>query len=229
MISSTYYCQMIPKILTNFQMYISVPFMKLRQQFRRLCCFFKIQSWLYSKTNTLLYNPVLPSSIFQSQNRSLFCLNKWNRLDNLIKSSESYLTFSKRLLNLIEQKSNETNEIHHPIGLKLIAHPGVGLNHLNDHKLNHNFKDSINLLCSCKLTLIWRGREVILTPSPPGLSCWFSLNNSETIKTVTLAFCSISLEIPVPNLVSITRPSFQTLGKTQARVFPISLFLVNPL
>ena len=188
MISSTYYCQMIPKILTNFQMYISVPFMKLRQQFRRLCCFFKIQSWLYSKTNTLLYNPVLPSSIFQSQNRSLFCLNKWNRLDNLIKSSESYLTFSKRLLNLIEQKSNETNEIHHPIGLKLIAHPGVGLSHFNDHKLNHNFKDSINSLCLCKLTLIWRGGGggggggVILTPSPPGSPAGFPLITQKQLK-----------------------------------------------
>ena len=111
-------------------------------------------------------------------------MNKWNRLDNLIKSSESYLTFSKRLLNLIEQKSNETNEIHHPIGLKLIAHPGVGLSHLNDHKLNHNFKDSINWLCLCKLTLIWRGGGggVILTPSPPGSPAGFPLITQKQLK-----------------------------------------------
>ena len=31
----------------------------------------------------------------------------------------------------------------------------------------------------------WRGGEVILPP------CWFSLDNPETVKAVTLAFCSI--------------------------------------
>ena len=34
---------------------------------------------------------------------------------------------------------------------------------------------------------------------------------------------------PVPNLVSLTLSSLQILGKTQAGVFPISGFLVNPL
>ena len=33
----------------------------------------------------------------------------------------------------------------------------------------------------------------------------------------------------MPNLVSLTCPSPQILGKTQARVFPISGFLVSPL
>ena len=33
----------------------------------------------------------------------------------------------------------------------------------------------------------------------------------------------------MPNLIFITRPSLQILGKTQARVFSISEYLVNPL
>ena len=37
------------------------------------------------------------------------------------------------------------------------------------------------------LTLIWVGVWVILLP----LSCWFSLNNSETLKAVTLVFYNI--------------------------------------
>ena len=37
-------------------------------------------------------------------------------------------------------------------------------------------------VCVC----VWGG-GVILTPSP----CWFSLNNLETVKAVTLAFCNI--------------------------------------
>ena len=62
--------------------------------------------------------------------------------------------------------------------------------------------------------------------------CWFSLNNSETVKAVTCHFAifsNISLETFMPNLVSLTRPSLQILGITQTGVFPISGFLVNPL
>ena len=47
----------------------------------------------------------------------------------------------------------------------------------------------------------------------------FSLNNSETVKAVTLAFCSIQyflLKTFALNVVSLTHPSLQTLGKTQA-------------
>ena len=43
------------------------------------------------------------------------------------------------------------------------------------------------------------------------------------------AFSNISLETSVPNLVSLTCPSLQILGKTQTGVFLISGFLVNPL
>ena len=41
------------------------------------------------------------------------------------------------------------------------------------------------------------------TPSP----CWYFLNNSETVKAITLAFCSIRLATFVLNLVFLTRPS----------------------
>ena len=71
------------------------------------------------------------------------------------------------------------------------------------------------------LTLIrvggWR---VILPPLPH--SCWFSLNNLETVKAVTLAFAvfsSILLETFIPNLVSLTSSSLQILGKTQTGYF----------
>ena len=69
------------------------------------------------------------------------------------------------------------------------------------------------------LTLTWVGDNL--------LPCWFSLNNSEMVKTVTLS--NILLDTFLPNLVSLPRPSLQILGKTQMGVFPISGFLVNPL
>ena len=42
------------------------------------------------------------------------------------------------------------------------------------------------------LSLIWEGVGLGVIYSAP-LRCWFSLNNSETVKVVTLAFCSIQL------------------------------------
>ena len=61
--------------------------------------------------------------------------------------------FKKRILNLIRPKSNETNRIHNPTGLKSLTRIRLGLGHLNDHKFNHNFRDCINLLCSCSLNV----------------------------------------------------------------------------
>ena len=49
------------------------------------------------------------------------------------------------------------------------------------------------------------------------------------IEKLFAAFNNILLETFVPNLLSLTFPSLQILGKTQAGVFPISGFLVNPL
>ena len=56
----------------------------------------------------------------------------------------------------------------------------------------------------------------------------FSLNNSETVDTVTLAFCAafsnVSVETFVPYLVSLTCSNLQILGKTETG---ISDFLIS--
>ena len=59
------------------------------------------------------------------------------------------------MLNFIRPKCNKTYEIRNPTGLKLLAHllAWLGLSHLNDHKFNHNFRDCINPLCSCSLSV----------------------------------------------------------------------------
>ena len=61
--------------------------------------------------------------------------------------------FRKRMLNLIRLKCNKTYGIHNPAGLKLFTCLRLGLSHLNDHKFNHNFRDCINPLCSCSLSV----------------------------------------------------------------------------
>ena len=58
--------------------------------------------------------------------------------------------------------------------------PGSNLQHEYFPWIFQNFQDHI-------LTpLIWKGGGGVILPP-----CWFSFNNSETVKAVTLAFCSI--------------------------------------
>ena len=105
---------------------------------------------------TTRFSP-LPNFKFRTELfRNLFfpyTMNDWNNLDNNIKSSESYLIFRKRMLNLLRPKCNETCGIHNPTELKLLTRLRLGLSHLNDHKLNHTFRDCINPLCSCNLSV----------------------------------------------------------------------------
>ena len=65
-----------------------------------------------------------------------------------------------------------------------------------------------------------KGVWVILHPRT---TCLLPLNNSEMVKAVALAFCSI-----VSNFVYLTRPSLHILGKTQMGVFLIADFLLIP-
>ena len=61
---------------------------------------------------------------------------------------------------------------------------------------------------------------------------WFSLNNSDTAKAITLAFCSIEYHFIRDVLAKFGIPCLlqsRDIEKTQTRVFPISGFLVNPL
>ena len=82
-----------------------------------------------------------------------YTVNEWNNLDNIIKSSESYLMFRKRMLNLIRPKCNETYGIHNPTEFKLLTCLRSGLGHLNNEKLNHNIRDCINPLCLYSLSV----------------------------------------------------------------------------
>ena len=119
--------------------------MKLRQWFRRLCYFFKIQSSCLPQ----YLNDLIPKLSLRYSTR----LNEWNNLYNIIKSSESYSVLRKKMLNLIRPKCNDTYGIYNPTGLKLLTRLRLGLSHLNNHKFNNNFKDCINPLCSCSLSV----------------------------------------------------------------------------
>ena len=45
------------------------------------------------------------------------------------------------------------NRIHNPTGLKLLTRLRLGVSHFSDYKFNHNFRDCINPLYSCSLSV----------------------------------------------------------------------------
>ena len=56
--------------------------------------------------------------------------------------------FKIRLLSLIRPNQSNIYNISDPIGLKLLTRLRLGLTHLNEPKICHNFQDCLNPLCS---------------------------------------------------------------------------------
>ena len=76
-------------------------------------------------------------------------LIEWNDLDINIRNSESYATFKKNILRFIRPSENPILNYHNPSGIKLITRLRLGFSHLREHKLSHNFQDTLNPICSC--------------------------------------------------------------------------------
>ena len=49
----------------------------------------------------------------------------------------------------------------------------------------------LTFLKELMLTLVWVGRVILPTTPSPRSPCWFSLNNSEKVRAISLEFCSI--------------------------------------
>ena len=78
-------------------------------------------------------------------------MSEWNKLDRRIQKSTNMLSFRNALLKIGQTTPNHPNNIHDPNGLRLLTRFRLGLSHLNEHKVNHNFKECVNPLCSCSL------------------------------------------------------------------------------
>ena len=55
------------------------------------------------------------------------------------------------LLKIGTPIQNSIFKIHDPLGIKLLTILRLGLSHLNEHRLRHNFQDCLNPLCSFSL------------------------------------------------------------------------------
>ena len=78
-------------------------------------------------------------------------LLEWDKLDRRISQSTTMLIFKNALLKIGRPTSKPVYYIHDSNGLKLVTRLRLGLNHLNEHQFNNNFKVRVSLLCCCSL------------------------------------------------------------------------------
>ena len=71
------------------------------------------------------------------------------KLSDEIRNIESSKQFKKTILDFIRPKENSIYAMHDISGLKLLTRLKLNFSHLNEHKFRHNFKDTINPMCSC--------------------------------------------------------------------------------
>ena len=78
-------------------------------------------------------------------------IREWNKLDTSICQAPSYSVFCKALLDFIRPTAHGTFETNDISGLELLIRLRVGFSHLREHKLKHNFQDTLSPLCPCSL------------------------------------------------------------------------------
>ena len=82
-----------------------------------------------------------------------YCVEEWNKLGQALKMSLSISKFKKGLLAFIRSNMRSVYGINDPLGLKLLTRLRVNFSHLREHKFRHNFRDTLNPLCSCDLEI----------------------------------------------------------------------------
>ena len=139
-----------------------------RRWYRRLLMFFKI----VSKTSQEYLHKLLPPQqvSYNPQKNGLFrnfransdyfqnsffpySVDAWNHLGESLRNSPSIYSFKKSLLAFVRPRKSHVFNIHDPHGLKLLTRLRVNFSQLREHKFRHNFRDTINPLCSCGLAI----------------------------------------------------------------------------
>ena len=129
---------------------LGIESLKFRRWFRKLACFYKIQSTGLPKyllqlipTNNHSYTLRKLLNIAHYYCRtdtfknSFFpnVINEWNKLDEKIKGATSFSLFKASLLKMARPHANSTYRIHNPVGIRVLACLRLGLNHHKEHKL----------------------------------------------------------------------------------------------
>ena len=78
-----------------------------------------------------------------------YCIKELLKLSDEIQSIESSKQFKKTILDFIRPKENSIYAIHDISDLKLLTRLRLNFSDLNEHKFQHNYKDTINPMCTC--------------------------------------------------------------------------------
>ena len=138
-----------------------------RRTFRRLTQFYKIMNGL---TPDYLRIPIpsMRGHLFGHRYTNLldniFCrtgkylnsffpdtINLWNELGPELRGVESLSIFKEKLLKIYRPAKKSLYDIHDQNGTKWIFQLRLGLSHLKSHKKSHNFLDTPDDTCKCKL------------------------------------------------------------------------------
>ena len=137
-----------------------------RRWYQRMCLFWKIinKSAPVYLSNLLPQkqisrNPYRQNLLYSfSKNTNYFansffpyCTDQWNALDQNIKNIQSISLFKKTLLKFIRPYPAHVYDVTDYSGQKLLTRLRLKLSHLNEHKFRHNFRDTLNPLCTCSL------------------------------------------------------------------------------
>ena len=137
-----------------------------RRWYRRMCMFWKI----VNNTAPLYLTKLLPNkqysrnpsrqNLYYSFTRNTnyyansffpYCTDQGNVLDSKIKNIQSFSLFKKALLKTIRPSRAHVFDVSDISGLKRLTRLRLKLSHLNEHKFRHNFRDTLNPLCTCSL------------------------------------------------------------------------------
>ena len=116
---------------------------------QKIICFRNMQQYqTRSKSTKIIEQIKARTKAFEN---SFFpcCIKEWLKLSDKIRTIESSKQFKRTILDFIRPKENSIYAIHDISFLKLLARLRLNFNHLNEHKFRHNFKDTINPMCSC--------------------------------------------------------------------------------
>ena len=78
-----------------------------------------------------------------------FYVKEWNKLNAKIRNLPSVSKFKKSLFIYFKTDENSIFDVHNPLVIKFLNRLRLNVSHLNEHKLRHNFRDTVNPICFC--------------------------------------------------------------------------------
>ena len=116
---------------------------------QKVLCFRNVQHYQTRSKSTKIIEQIRARAKVFENSFFPYCIKEWLKLGDEIRSIESSKQFNKTILDFIRSKENSIYAIHDISGLKLLTRLRLNFSHLNERKLRHNFKDTINPMCSC--------------------------------------------------------------------------------